>query len=87
VIKVIEGISHITFIVKDLELAYTFFRVIFDAEEVYSSGDKTFSLSKEKFFKLSNQWIVIMEGESLEERTYNHTAFKIPENDVKWRVL
>jgi len=81
VIKVIEGISHITFIVKDLELASTFFRVIFDAEEVYSSGDKTFSLSQEKFFKISNQWIVIMEGEPLQERTYNHTAFKIPDEE------
>ncbi len=81
VIKVIEGISHITFIVKDLELASTFFRVIFDAEEVYSSGDKTFSLSQEKFFKTSNQWIVIMEGEPLQERTYNHTAFKIPDEE------
>jgi catechol 2,3-dioxygenase-like lactoylglutathione lyase family enzyme len=31
---VIEGISHITFIVKDLERASTFFSVIFDAEEL-----------------------------------------------------
>jgi catechol 2,3-dioxygenase-like lactoylglutathione lyase family enzyme len=35
----IEGISHITFVVHDLEKATRFFREIFDAEEVYSSGD------------------------------------------------
>ena len=26
-------------------------------------------------------WVCIMEGESLRERTYNHIAFRIPEND------
>lgn len=46
----IEGISHLTFIVKSLERASTFFKVIFDAEEIYSSGDKTFSLTRERFF-------------------------------------
>jgi len=45
----VEGISHLTFIVKDLERASTFFKFIFGAEEKYSSGDKTFSLSREKF--------------------------------------
>ena len=77
----IEGISHLTFIVKELNQASTFFKVIFDAEEVYSSGDKIFSLSREKFFQISGQWIAIMEGETLSERTYNHIAFKIPDEE------
>ena len=79
----IEGISHITFIVKDLKLATTFFKEIFDAEEVYASGDATFSVSKEKFFMVGNQWIAVMEGESLPTRTYNHVAFKISEADFE----
>lgn len=79
----IEGISHLTFIVKDLEQATTFFKYIFDAEEVYASGDKKFSLSKEKFFLIGNQWIAIMEGNSLPERTYNHVAFKIHEEEFE----
>lgn len=79
----IEGISHITFIVKDLKLATTFFKEIFDAEEVYASGDATFSVSKEKFFMVGNQWIAVMEGESLPTRTYNHIAFKISEADFE----
>lgn len=88
----IEGISHLTFIVKDLNRASTFFKVIFDAEEVYSSEDKTFSLTSEKFFLVSGQWIAIMEGESLSDRTYNHIAFKIPDEEFdkyeeKIRVL
>lgn len=77
----LEGISHITFIVKDLAQTTRFFKAIFDAEEIYSSGDKTFSLTKEKFFLIGGQWIAIMEGNSLPERTYNHVAFKIREED------
>ena len=79
----IEGISHITFIVRDLKLATTFFKEIFDAEEVYASGDATFSVAKEKFFMAGNQWIAVMEGESLPTRTYNHVAFKISEADFE----
>ena len=79
----IEGISHITFVVKDLKLATTFFKEIFDAEEVYASGDATFSVAKEKFFMAGNQWIAVMEGESLPTRTYNHVAFKISEADFE----
>ncbi|GBG56954.1 fosfomycin resistance protein FosX [Sporomusaceae bacterium FL31] len=79
----IEGISHITFIVKSLELATKFFKEIFEAEEVYSSGDDTFSISRENFFMIGGQWIAIMEGESLPTRTYNHIAFKISEADFE----
>ena len=79
----IEGISHITFVVKDLKLATTFFKEIFDAEEVYASGDATFSVSKEIFFMVGNQWIAVMEGEPLPTRTYNHVAFKISEADFE----
>ena len=80
----IHGISHLTFIVKDLERAALFFTSIFDAEEIYSSGDKTFSLSKEKYFLINNIWICIMEGVSLSERTYNHVAFKINEEEFDY---
>lgn len=79
----IEGISHVTFIVRDLELATKFFKQIFKAEEIYSSGDTTFSISREKFFMIGEQWIAIMEGECLPTRTYNHIAFKIPEADFE----
>lgn len=77
----IEGISHITFICKDLEKSMQMFKTIFNAEEVYSSGDKTFSLSKEKFINIAGLWIAIMEGEPV-EKTYNHVAFKVKEEDL-----
>ncbi|BDA73344.1 fosfomycin resistance protein FosX [Calothrix sp. PCC 7716] len=79
----IQGISHITFIVKDLKKTTKFLTYVFDAEEVYCSEEKTFSLSKEKFFLINGLWIAIMEGEPLAERTYNHIAFKIDEEDFE----
>jgi catechol 2,3-dioxygenase-like lactoylglutathione lyase family enzyme len=75
------NISHITFMVKDLEKATHFFTQIFDAKEVYSSGNKTFSISKEKYFLIKNIWIAIMEGETHKEKTYNHIAFKVSKKD------
>ncbi|HGI6878580.1 TPA: fosfomycin resistance hydrolase FosX [Listeria monocytogenes] len=78
----ISGLSHITLIVKDLNKTTAFLQNIFNAEEIYSSGDKTFSLSKEKFFLIAGLWIRIMEGDSLQERTYNHIAFQIQSEEV-----
>ncbi len=74
----IEGISHVTFIVSDIDRMTLFLSQVFDAEEIYASGNTTFSLSKEKFFLIGGVWVAIMEGESLTEKTYNHIAFKIP---------
>ncbi|EAD1457427.1 FosX/FosE/FosI family fosfomycin resistance thiol transferase [Listeria monocytogenes] len=78
----ISGLSHITLIVKNLNKTTAFLQNIFNAEEIYSSGDKTFSLSKEKFFLIAGLWICIMEGDSLQERTYNHIAFQIQSEEV-----
>ncbi|EAF0349596.1 FosX/FosE/FosI family fosfomycin resistance thiol transferase [Listeria monocytogenes] len=78
----ISGLSHITLIVKDLNKTTAFLQNIFNAEEIYSSGDKTFSLSKEKFFLIAGLLICIMEGDSLQERTYNHIAFQIQSEEV-----
>jgi catechol 2,3-dioxygenase-like lactoylglutathione lyase family enzyme len=80
----IEGISHITLIVQDLERTGHLFSSVLGAEEVYASGDKTFSLSKERFFLLGGIWIAIMEGDPLSERTYNHIAFKIRESEFEY---
>ncbi len=77
----ISCISHMTFIVHDLDKATDLFKTVFDAKEVYSSGNKMYSLSREKFFLIGDIWLCIMEGTSLSERTYNHIAFKIEESD------
>jgi catechol 2,3-dioxygenase-like lactoylglutathione lyase family enzyme len=77
----IEGLSHITFIVRDLERTSHFLTKIFEAKEIYASGEKNFSISKEKFFLINGLWFAIMEGEPLTEKTYNHIALKVSEED------
>lgn len=78
----ITGISHITFIVKNLDRTANIFKKVFDAKEIYTSEEKKHSLYKEKFFLIGNQWIAIMESEAIVHRTYHHIAFKIEEQDI-----
>ena len=75
----IEGLSHITFVVRDLDKMEQVLTTVFDAEKVYDSGDKTFSISRERFFIIGSHWIATMEGDPLPARSYNHVAFKIPD--------
>lgn len=77
----IKGISHITFIVHDMEKTTSFFQNIFHAEVVYDSGKQIFSLSQERFFLVGGLWIAIMKGNPLTEKTYNHIAFEIEDCD------
>jgi fosfomycin resistance protein FosX len=77
----IETISHITIIVRDVEKMGHFLRTIFDAKEVYDSSEKNFSLSYEKFFIIGGIWMAVMEGESLPDRSYNHIAFKVDDSE------
>jgi catechol 2,3-dioxygenase-like lactoylglutathione lyase family enzyme len=78
----IEGLSHITLITKDLARMSAIVEGALGGREIYSSGDDTFSLSREKFFDVGGLWIAVMEGESLPVRTYNHIAFKIPASAI-----
>lgn len=77
----IKGLSHITFVCKDLEKTAEMFKGVFGAQEVYSSGNNTFSISKEKFLQVAGIWIAIMEGEPV-EKTYNHIAFQISDEEL-----
>jgi catechol 2,3-dioxygenase-like lactoylglutathione lyase family enzyme len=51
------------------------------AEEVYDSGSRNFSLSRERFFVLGGVWVAAMEGQPT-ERSYGHVAFKVHEADL-----
>lgn len=77
----IRGLSHMTFIVSDLERMTDILTGVFGAEEIYASGEETFSVAREKFFLIGDIWIAIMEGAPLPERSYNHIAFRIDEAD------
>ncbi|MCR9283304.1 MAG: FosX/FosE/FosI family fosfomycin resistance hydrolase [Rhodobacteraceae bacterium] len=81
-----SGLSHMTFIVSDLDRMTNLLTTVLGAREVYSSEEATFSLSQEKFFLVGDVWIAIMQGDALNERTYNHVAFKIEEEDFDTKL-
>jgi fosfomycin resistance protein FosX len=72
----IDGISHITFIVSDLNRMATLLCEGLGAEEVYDSAERNFSVSREKFFVLGGVWLAAMEGQPV-DRSYRHVAFKV----------
>ena len=83
----VEGLSHLTFIVQNLDAMERVFVEALGATKIYDSGAESFSLSPERFYLLGPEhaplWLVLMQGEPLPSRTYNHVAFKIPEADLE----
>lgn len=77
-----EGISHITFIVRDLDRMATLLCHGLGAREIYDSAGQNHSLSREKFFLLGGVWIAAMEGESPAQRSYQHVAFSVSDADL-----
>lgn len=63
----IDGLSHITFIVSDLDKMEVILMKVLDAKKIYDSGDRTYSLSKERFFNIGGIWVATMEGEPLRD--------------------
>lgn len=77
-----EGISHVTFLSRDVDRMAELLVQGLGAREVYDSGAEQFSLSREKFFLLAGVWIAIMEGEPPAERSYQHVAFAVGEAEL-----
>ncbi len=78
----VQAVSHITFIVRDVERMATFLCEGLGGQEVYDSRKKNFSLSREKFFLVGGMWIAAMEGAPPTERTYRHLAFKVTSEEL-----
>ncbi|HEY8023174.1 MAG TPA: FosX/FosE/FosI family fosfomycin resistance hydrolase [Burkholderiaceae bacterium] len=78
----IEGLSHITFVVRDLERSARLYCEGLGACEVYDSQGSNFSLSREKFLLMGGIWIALMQGDAPPERSYRHVAFKVDEGDL-----
>ena len=79
----VTGLSHITFVVKSLERSAPILHYVLGAKEVYSSGCKTFSIAKEKFFLLGDLWVCLMVGEPSAMRNYSHVVLKIDEESIE----
>jgi catechol 2,3-dioxygenase-like lactoylglutathione lyase family enzyme len=77
-----DGISHLTFLVRDLDRMARFMCDGLGAVEVYDSNGKNFSISREKFFVLGGVWVAAMEGMPPAERSYQHVAFRVQQQDL-----
>lgn len=77
----IDGISHVTFIVRDLARSARLWCEGLGASEVYDSAPRNFSLSREKFLVLGGVWVALMEGVP-GTRSYRHVAFRADEDDI-----
>ncbi|WP_135502035.1 FosX/FosE/FosI family fosfomycin resistance hydrolase [Roseovarius aestuariivivens] len=80
------GLSHITFIVTDLDRMQTILERVLGARCIYNSGPAQFSLSEERFFLVGDVWIATMLGDPLPARSYNHVAFKVDEAELDARI-
>ena len=78
----IRGVSHLTLIVRDPERTAALFCEALGAAEVYDSGDRQFSLAREKFFLLGGVWLAFMQGEP-PERSYRHVAFFVDDDQLE----
>ena len=76
-----SGLSHVTFIVSELDRMEQLLTAVLGAVRVYDSGSETFSLSEERFFLIgegdTTTWVAIMQGDASLPRTYNHVAFQV----------
>lgn len=82
----IQGLSHITFVVSDLDRMETLLTGVLDARKLYDSGDQCFSVSPERFFDIGGVWVAIMEGPPLPEQSYNHVAFRMAPEEYDDRL-
>lgn len=78
----IRGLSHITLLCRDLDRMAAILTGVLGAREVYSSGDETFSVAREKFFVLGEVWLAVMEGTRSAGRSYEHIAFRVAAADL-----
>lgn len=79
----VDGLSHITLIVSDLDEMQSFLVGAFEADCVYHSDRTQSPLTDTRFFDIGGVWLAIVKGESLPSRTYNHVAFKIDAADIE----
>jgi len=77
----ITGLSHLTFVVRDLERSARLWIEGLGAEQLYDSGEHYHSRSPERFLQLGGLWIALMQG-TPGTRSYRHVAYAIDEGDL-----
>lgn len=75
----VEGISHITWVVRDIARTGDMLAAVLGAQMVYDSGARGFSLAPERFYTLGGVWLCVMQGEGQPAPAYDHVAFHVAE--------
>lgn len=78
----INGISHITLIVRDLRRTAAMLISVLDARLLYDSGDAMFSIAPEMFFDIGGVWLCIMQGDPPAAQGYGHIAFQVADGSL-----
>lgn len=77
----ISGLSHLTFVVRDLDRSTRLWIEGLGAEQIYDSGARFHSHSPERFFLLGGVWVALMQGEP-GSRSYRHAAFAVDADEM-----
>ena len=78
----VDSISHIAFIVSDIDCMTLFLCEGLGAKEVFDNIVLKSEAAREKFFVLGGVWLAAIEGEPPSERTYQHVAFKVSSSEL-----
>ena len=78
----VDSVSHITFVVNDIDRMTQFLCEGVGAKEVFDNNDLDTQAPREKFFVLGDTWLAAIVGKSPVDRTYQHVAFKISSSDL-----
>jgi len=78
----VESISHIAFIVSDIDRMTLFLCEGLGAKEVFDNIVLMSEAPREKFFVLGDVWLAAIEGESPSDRSYQHVAFKVSSSEL-----
>lgn len=81
-----EGLSHLTFVVRDLARSGAMLERVFGARLLYASGTRQFSRSAERFYDIGGVWVAIMEGEPSRGACYTHAAFRVGDAELDARA-
>jgi fosfomycin resistance protein FosX len=80
------SLSHITFISTDPDRMEEVLVKVLKARKIYDSGADTFSRAPERFYDIGGTWVAVMQGAALAERSYNHVAFWVDEEELEERL-
>lgn len=81
----IQGLSHLTFVVSDIDRMSRLIVEVLGGRPVHDSGAAVERRSRDRFFVAGGLWLALVEGERPAARTYDHVAFKIAPDDLPGR--